>query len=62
VAPKTLETLVQEGLVDRSYLKDLSARPFHYALTETGYLVSSVDDSGKDRSVIERQLPPESPH
>jgi len=61
--PKTLESLVEEGLVDRSYLKDPWARPYHYALTDRGYLLSAVDDSGKTiaGTVIDRVLPPEKP-
>jgi len=60
--PHTLEDLVSEGLVDRSYLKDPWERPFHYALTESGYLLSGVDDTGRTTPpVIERVLPPEKP-
>jgi hypothetical protein len=60
--PRTLEDLVAEGLVDRSYLKDPWARPFHYALTESGYLLSGVDDTGRTvPPVIERVLPPDKP-
>jgi predicted transcriptional regulator len=60
--PHTLEDLVTEGLVDRSYLKDPWARPFHYALTESGYLLSGVDDTGRTvPPVIERVLPSEKP-
>ena len=57
--PRTLESLVDAGLVDRSGLKDASARPFHYALTDTGYLLSAVDDGGKNRAatLIERVVP-----
>ena len=33
-APKTLEAVADEGLVDRDYLKDPWSRPYHYALTE----------------------------
>ena len=60
-APATLEVLVSEGLVDRSYLHDPWARPYHYALTENGYLLSGVDDSGKPApgTVVERSLPAE---
>jgi hypothetical protein len=59
--PKTLEDLVVSGLVDRAYLKDPWARPYHYALTENGYLLSAVDDRGRTEpgAVIERNLPPE---
>ena len=60
--PRTLEDLVAEGLVDRSYLKDPWARPFHYALTESGYLLSGVDDTGRTvPPVIERVLPLDKP-
>jgi hypothetical protein len=61
--PHTLEDLVSEGLVDRSYLKDPWARPYHYALTQNGYLLNAVDDSGKTApgTQIERSLPPEKP-
>ena len=50
-----------EGLVDRSYLHDPWARPYHYALTESGYLLSGVDDSGKTApgTIVERSLPVE---
>jgi Domain of unknown function (DUF4388) len=59
----SLGDLVSEGLVDRSYVKDLSARPYHYVPgwfpSGNGYLLSAVDESGRDRSgfVIERSLP-----
>jgi len=61
--PKTLEDLVSAGLVDRSLLKDPWARPYHYAHTEDGYLLSGMDDQGKTDSgtVIERVLPVERP-
>ena len=54
--PKTLADLVQEGLVDASYLKDLDSRPYHYALSDNGYFLSAVDDAGKTRpgTLIER--------
>ena len=60
-APPTLEVLVAEGLADRAYLHDPWARPYHYALTENGYLLSGVDDSGKATpgTVVERVLPVE---
>src|SRR5688572_12521438 len=56
--PRTLEELVKGGLVDRSYLLDSWARPFHYALTQDGYLLSAVDDAGRpDRTtLIERTV------
>jgi len=61
--PKTLEALAEEGLVDRSYLKDPWSRPYHYALTDTGYLLNAVDDAGKSLpgTLIERTLPAERP-
>jgi hypothetical protein len=61
--PRTLEELVDEGLADRSYLKDLSARPYHYAHTQNGYLLSAVDDRGRTdpATVIERVLPVDRP-
>ena len=60
--PPTLEELANQSLIDRRYLRDLSARPFHYALTESGYLLSAVDDKGKKAgAIIERVLPPERP-
>jgi hypothetical protein len=54
--PRTLEDVVGRGLVDRTYLKDPWQRPFHYALTEQGYLLSAVDDAGHKLpdSVIDR--------
>jgi uncharacterized protein DUF4388 len=60
--PRTLEELVNESLVDRSYLRDPWARPYHYALTSNGYLLSGVDDAGrKAGAVIERVLPAKQP-
>jgi hypothetical protein len=59
--PRTLSELVSQGLVDPSYLSDPWARPFHYALTENGYLLSAVDNAGKRTGpLIERVLPPKS--
>jgi hypothetical protein len=59
--PRTLADLVSLGLVDRSYLSDPWARPYHYAQTDNGYLLSAVDDAGrKTGPVIERALPPKS--
>ena len=59
--PSTLEEAAARGLVDRSYLKDPWARPYHYALTSNGYLLSAVDDAGKKipATTIERVLPME---
>jgi hypothetical protein len=60
--PRTLEDLAKEGLIDRRFLRDPAERPFHYALTENGYLLSAVDDQGrKSGALIERVLPPERP-
>ena len=60
--PRTLEEVVNQTLVDRSYLRDPWARPYHYALTASGYLLSGVDDAGKKvGAVIERVLPPKQP-
>jgi len=52
----TVETL---GLADTRDLKDAWARPFHYALTVDGYLLSGLDDRGKEdpTTVIERVVP-----
>jgi hypothetical protein len=56
--PRTLEDVAKGGLVDHSYLVDSWARPFHYALTQDGYLLSAVDDAGRpDRTtLIERTV------
>ena len=61
--PKTLEDLIGAGMLDRSYLKDPWARPYHYALTQDGYLLSAVDDRGRrlPATTIERTLPPLQP-
>jgi uncharacterized protein DUF4388 len=60
--PRTLEEVVNQSLVDRSYLRDPWARPYHYALTQDGYLLSGVDDAGKKvGTAIERVLPPKQP-
>ncbi len=60
--PRTLEEVVNQSLVDRSYLRDPWERPYHYALTQDGYLLSGVDDAGKRvGAVIERVLPPKQP-
>ncbi|HWX23816.1 MAG TPA: DUF4388 domain-containing protein [Vicinamibacteria bacterium] len=61
--PKTLTELVTSGLVDPAYLKDPWARPYHYALTDNGYLLSAVDDGGRTRpgTLIERVFPPDRP-
>jgi hypothetical protein len=48
--PAALEDLVRAGIVDRSYLLDPWARPFHYEASPGGYLLSAVDESGASRS------------
>lgn len=57
--PRTLEELVGAGLADSADLKDAWARPFHYALTIDGYLLTAVDDGGKEdpSTIIERVVP-----
>jgi hypothetical protein len=57
--PTTLEELARAGLIDPSYLKDPSARPFHYALTDSGFILNAVDDLGQPApgTLIERTLP-----
>jgi hypothetical protein len=56
--PKTLEELAEEGLVDRSHLKDPWARPYHYGPGASGYVLSAVDDKGKPTpgTTIERSF------
>jgi hypothetical protein len=63
VLPRTLEELVGAGLADTRDLKDAWARPFHYALTVDGYLLSAVDDRGREdpATVIERVVPAATP-
>jgi hypothetical protein len=58
-APSTLDELVEEGLADAGHLRDPWSRPYHYALTDGGYLLNAVDDGGKmvPGSLIERSLP-----
>lgn len=57
--PQTLEELTRAGLVDPSYLKDPWSRPFHYALTDSGFLLNAVDNFGKPvaGTLVERSLP-----
>jgi hypothetical protein len=57
--PQTLEELAKTGLVDPAYLKDPRSRPFHYALTDAGFVLNAVDDVGKTLpgTLIERSLP-----
>jgi hypothetical protein len=61
--PRTLAEVAKNGLVDPAYMEDAAARPFHYALTQDGYLLSAVDDAGRpDRTrLIERAVAPERP-
>jgi hypothetical protein len=61
--PRTLAEVVKGGLVDPGYLEDAWSRPFHYALTQDGYLLSAVDDAGRpDRTtLIERTVAPDRP-
>jgi hypothetical protein len=56
--PARLEDLVAAGLVDDSYLTDRRARPVHYEPRGASYLLSAVDDRGKNvpGSVLERTL------
>ena len=57
--PQTLEELAKTGLVDPAYLKDPWSHPFHYALTDSGFILNAVDDLGKTvpGTLIERTLP-----
>jgi hypothetical protein len=61
--PPTLESLAEAGIIDRSYLKDPWARPYHYEASESGYVLNAVDDAGKpvEGSLIERSLPASQP-
>jgi hypothetical protein len=56
--PATLDELVQRKLVDRAYLKDPWARPYHYEITGNGYLLNAIDDAGKPimGTLIERTV------
>jgi hypothetical protein len=56
--PAALEDLVRAGLVDRDYLLDPWARPFHYEVEPDGYLLSAVDDSGATRPEATVRRPP----
>ena len=47
--PSALDELVRAGLVDRSYLLDPWARPFHYETGPGGYVLSAVDEAGESR-------------
>jgi hypothetical protein len=56
--PQTLQELALARLVAPEYLSDPWARPFHYEPRPGRYLLSAVDDSGRDLpgTVIERTL------
>jgi hypothetical protein len=60
---RSLQDLVTRGLVDMRYLTDPWGRPYHYVPQASGYLLSGVDDAGRDKPgvVIERTLPAERP-
>jgi hypothetical protein len=60
---RSLQDLVTRGLADGEYLTDPWGRPYHYVPSGNGYLLSAVDDSGRDRPgvVIERTLPADRP-
>jgi hypothetical protein len=60
---RSLQDLVNRGLVDALYLTDPGGRPYHYVPSGSGYLLSAVDDAGRDRPgvVIERTLPADRP-
>jgi len=55
---ESLQEVVNRGLVDDAYLTDPRGRPYHYVPRGTGYLLSAVDDQGRDRpgAIIERTL------
>jgi len=61
--PQTLDELARAGLVDPGYLKDPWSRPFHYALTDTGFILNAVDNVGKPvaGTLVERNLPANRP-
>jgi hypothetical protein len=61
--PATLDEVATQGLVDRTYLKDPWERPYHYAMTQAGYLLSAVDDAGRKLAdtTVERVVPREAP-
>jgi len=56
--PATLDDVVAAGLVDRSFLKDPWARPYHYEIAGRGYALNAVDDAGKaiDGTLIQRSF------
>jgi hypothetical protein len=61
--PRSLNELVQVGLLDPNFLADPWGRPFHYALTDNGYLLNAVDEAGKARpgTLIERVIASDRP-
>jgi hypothetical protein len=56
--PATLDDVVSAGLVDKSFLKDPWARPYHYEIAGKGYALNAVDDAGKaiDGTLIQRSF------
>jgi Domain of unknown function (DUF4388) len=60
---RSLQDLVTRRLVDVRHLTDPWGRPYHYVPQGGSYLLSAVDDAGKDRpgAVIERATPAERP-
>jgi hypothetical protein len=59
--PQKLDELVDEGLIDATYLRDPWSRPYHYETTENGYVLQATDPYGKKvpGSLIVRALPRE---
>ena len=59
----SLQDLVTRGLVDARYLTDPWGRPYRYVPQGNGYLLSGVDEGGRDRPgvIIERTLSAERP-
>jgi hypothetical protein len=62
-AARSLQELVTRGLVDARYLTDPWGRPYRYVPQGSGYLLSGVDDGGRDRPgmIIERTLSADRP-
>jgi hypothetical protein len=60
---RSLQDLVARRLVDPRYLTDPWGRPYHYVPQGASYLLSAVDDAGRDRrgAVIDRTGPAERP-
>jgi hypothetical protein len=59
--PSNLDEVVNAGLIERSSLKDAWSRPYRYARTGQGYLLSALDAEGEviPELRIERARPPE---